>query len=242
MNDKALGGDAGLAIIDDAGFDGGGGGFFEVGAGHDDEGIAAAEFQHNFLDALGGGNADLDAGLLAAGERGGGDTRIIEDAVHLRSADQKRLEHALGKAGAADDLFDFQSALRNVGRVLQQADIAGHQARRDEAEHLPERKVPGHDGEDDADGLIMDVTFCGGGGDGLVGNKTRRIFGIVAARGQRIFPLRQLRKGGSCPSRGSSAGRWLLFRIRGFPRLWSSSGRDRRKKFCGRCEMRRQLW
>src|SRR5208283_2228948 len=147
-------GDAGLAIIYDARFDGGGGGFFEVGAGHDDEGIAATEFQDDFLDALGGGNAHLDARLLAARKRGRGNTRIIEDAVHLGSADQKGLEDTFGKTGAEKDLLNLQGALRNVGSVLQQADIAGHQAWRDEAENLPEREVPGHDGEDDADGLV----------------------------------------------------------------------------------------
>src|SRR5208282_2824959 len=87
VNDEALGGDAGLAIIHDTGFDRGGGGFLEFGAGHDDKRIAATKLQDDFLDALGGGNADLDASLFATGERGRGDARVIKDAVYLGRSD-----------------------------------------------------------------------------------------------------------------------------------------------------------
>ncbi len=41
-DDEALGGDAGLAGVDEAGADGGFDGEIEVGGGHDDEGVAAA--------------------------------------------------------------------------------------------------------------------------------------------------------------------------------------------------------
>ena len=40
-DDEALGGDAGLSVVDDAGLDGGGYGGVQIGAGHNDEGIAA---------------------------------------------------------------------------------------------------------------------------------------------------------------------------------------------------------
>ena len=39
----------------------------EIGAGHHDKGIAAAQFQHNFLDPLGRAHSDLNACLLASG-------------------------------------------------------------------------------------------------------------------------------------------------------------------------------
>ena len=45
-----------------------------------------------------------------------------------RRANQKSLENAFGKTGAEQNFFDLQRALRNVGRVFQQADIARHQA------------------------------------------------------------------------------------------------------------------
>ena len=89
-------------------------GFLDIGAGHHDEWIAAAQFQHHFLDALGRGDADLDAGLLAAGEGCGGDARIVQDAIDLRGANQQRLKNARGKTGAKEDVLDFQGALRNV--------------------------------------------------------------------------------------------------------------------------------
>jgi len=41
--------------------------------------------------------------------------------------------------------------------VFEQADVAGHERGRKEAEDLPEREVPWHDGEDDADGVPADV-------------------------------------------------------------------------------------
>ncbi len=42
VDDEALGGDAGLTVVDGAGADGGFDGQIEVGGGHDEEGIAAA--------------------------------------------------------------------------------------------------------------------------------------------------------------------------------------------------------
>ena len=163
VNDKALGGDAGLTIVDDARFHSGGGGFLKICAGHDDERIAAAEFQDYFFDALRGGDANLNAGLLASGQSGSGDARIIEDAIDLRRANEKSLEYAFGETGAEENVFNFQGALRDVGGVFQQADVAGHQARSDEAEDLPEREVPRHDGENDAERLVTDKALGSGG-------------------------------------------------------------------------------
>ena len=49
---------------------------FEVGARHDDERIAAAEFEHAFLDFARGRARHRAAGFLAAGQRDGFDARI----------------------------------------------------------------------------------------------------------------------------------------------------------------------
>ena len=121
------------------GLDADGDRFIEVSAGHHDEGIAAAEFEDHFLDSLRRARADFYTRAFAAGQSSRGDAGIVQDAVHLVGADQQSLKRALGKAGLQQNFFNFQRALRNVGRVFQKAHVAGHQSRRDEAEHLPER-------------------------------------------------------------------------------------------------------
>ena len=78
-----------------------------------------------------------------------------------RDFDEQRLEGAAGKAGAADQRLDGERALRDVRRVLEQADVAGHQRGREEAEDLPEGEVPGHDGEHDAERVPAHVAVVG---------------------------------------------------------------------------------
>ncbi len=112
-----------------------------------------------FLSARPARAATSGARALAAGQRHGADARVIEERRHVRRADQERLEHAVGKPRAPEDVLDGQRALRHVRRVLEEADVAGHQRRRGEAEHLPEREVPGHDGQHDAERLVADVAL-----------------------------------------------------------------------------------
>ena len=137
--------------------DGGGDGGVEVGGGHDDEGVAAAEFEHGLLDEPAGLGGDGAAGGLAAGEGDGGDALVGEDHLDLAGLDQQRLEGAAGKAGAAHQRFDGEGALGHIGGVLEQADVARHQRGREEAEDLPEGEVPGHDGEHDAERVPADI-------------------------------------------------------------------------------------
>ncbi len=157
-------------------------GAVEIGAGHHDEGIAAAQFEDGLLDPAAGLRGHRDAGRFAAGERGGLDARVVENAFHRRGADQQGLENVRGKAGAADDLFDGERALRHVGGVLEQAHVAGHERRRGEAEHLPEGKIPGHHGEHGADRLVADEGAAGTGVDRLVGQQALAVLGVIAAR------------------------------------------------------------
>ncbi len=60
------------------------------------------------------------------------------------------MEGAAREAGAADEGLDGEGALGDVGGVLEESDVAGHEGGSEEAEDLPEGEVPGHDGEDDA--------------------------------------------------------------------------------------------
>ena len=55
------------------------------------------------------------------------------------------------EAGVPEDAPRWPARSREtLRRVLQQARVAGHEGGRGEAEHLPEREVPGHDREHDA--------------------------------------------------------------------------------------------
>ena len=109
-----------------------------------------------FLSCRPGGAGHLPARLLAAGQRRARDARIVEDALDLVRVDQQRLERAVRKAGAPEDVLDQQRALRHVRRVLEQHDVAGHQRGRGEPEDLPERKVPRHHREDRTERLVAD--------------------------------------------------------------------------------------
>ena len=173
----------------------------EVGGGHDDEGVAAAEFEDGFFDEPSGLGGDGAACGFAAGEGDGGDALVGEDGFDLAGFDEEGLEGAAGKAGAADEGFDGERALGDVGGVLEQADVAGHERGREEAEDLPEGEVPGHDGEDDAERVPADVGVVFGG-DGFGGEDAGGVVGVVAAAGGALEDFADGRRGGACPSRG----------------------------------------
>src|SRR5690606_36455378 len=72
---------------------------------------------------------------------------------------QQRLKSSFREPGFGKDLLNMQSTTENVGSVFQQTDVAGHERRRRKPEHLPERKIPGHHGQDDAKRVITYITF-----------------------------------------------------------------------------------
>jgi hypothetical protein len=128
----------------------------------------------------------LRARRLAAGERHRLHARIADNALHLRGADQQRLKYVRRKPRSADHVFDFERALRHVGGMLQQPHVARHQRRSREPEHLPERKIPGHDGQHRPDGLVPDEAAPGAGVQRLVRQQPLAVLHVVAA-GQRAF-------------------------------------------------------
>src|ERR1051326_2305481 len=113
-DDEAFRGNARLAIIDRAGFDGGRNRFVEVGGRHHDERIAATEFEHCLLDLLAGDARDTRARRFAAGQRRGHNARICENVSNFIRANQQRLKRAFRKTGATEDVFDRECALRHV--------------------------------------------------------------------------------------------------------------------------------
>jgi hypothetical protein len=73
--------------------------------------------------------------------------------------------------------------------MLQKADVAGHQSWREEADHLPERIVPRHDGEHWAQGKIPDKALRGAGMDDFVGEVSLRVLGVIPADMNAFFNL-----------------------------------------------------
>ena len=151
VDDEALGRDAGLAIVHRAGFDGRRESDFEIRGRHDNKGVGAAEFKDGALEQPSGLGSDRASRGFGAGDRHGGDTLVGEHGLDLPGLNQQGLERASRKTRAANQSFDGDGALRNVGRVLEQSDVAGHQRRRQKTEDLPEGKVPGHDGQHNAE-------------------------------------------------------------------------------------------
>ncbi len=179
--DEALGRDARLPVVDHPRLDRGAGRGIEVGAGHDDEWIAAAELQHRFLDLPCRRAAHGAARGVAPGQGDRSDPGIFNDALNPLGVDEQRLKAAFGKAGPAEDLFDGQGALRDVGRMLEQSHVARGQRGSGEPEDLPEGEVPRHHGEDRPDRLVDDQAAIGAGLDHFVGQEALGVLGIIAA-------------------------------------------------------------
>ena len=85
------------------------------------------------------------------------------------------------ETGPPEQVFQKEGALRDAGRVLEQADVAGHQRGRGEPDHLPERKVPGHDSQHGAERQGADEGPCAVYGVGLVRQQTLGVLGIEVA-------------------------------------------------------------
>lgn len=107
----------------------------------------------------------------------------------MRSRYEKRAEEIGGGAGrrgsrgaeGGEDAFDGEGAAGDVGGVFEEQGVARHESGRGGAEELPERIIPRHDGEDDAEGLEDD----GGvyrGADGVDGTEEMRgVLGVEIA-------------------------------------------------------------
>ena len=67
--------------------------------------------------------------------------------------------------------------------MFEQPDITRHQSRSGKTKHLPEGKIPGHDGQHRTDRQITHKAFLRAGFNDFIGQKFFRVLGIVAARG-----------------------------------------------------------
>src|SRR5260370_33421604 len=98
MHDETLGGNTRLSIIDDPCLHGGLDSSVKFCAGHDDEGITAAELEHRLLDLPAGNGGHAAARTHTAGQGGGDNATIRDQVANAVGADQQPLKNNLGVA------------------------------------------------------------------------------------------------------------------------------------------------
>ena len=188
-HDEPLGRDAALATVDEPRVGRGSRRHIEVGVLEHDERIAAAQLEHALLEVTPGLRGHRGPRSLAPGEGHGPHARVRDHARDGLGADQQGTEDAVGKSGIAEYFLDLQGAARHVGGMLQQTGVAGHQRRRSEPEHLPEREVPGHHGEDRPERIEPHEAARGVALVGLVGEKIGGALGVVVAGPRTLLRL-----------------------------------------------------
>jgi hypothetical protein len=159
LHDETLAGDAALPTIDHTGRGADASGLRDVGIFEHEIGVRAAEFEHAFLKHRAGGARHLLSSRYAAGERHGSNRRRLNEGTHVPARDEKSPEEMLRESCLADHALDGNSTAWHVARMLEHRRIAGHERGRSEAEHLPEREIPRHDGKDNANRIIRHEGF-----------------------------------------------------------------------------------
>src|SRR6185503_15911845 len=141
-HDEAFRSNAGLSVINRARFYGRSYCFFEIRRRHDDERIAATEFEHRLLDLFPCDARHAAPCGFASSERCSDDTRVFEYALHNIGTNQQSLKRAFREPGPTEDVLNRQRTLRYVRRVLEQPHVTSHQCGRSETKDLPKRKIP----------------------------------------------------------------------------------------------------
>ncbi len=186
-HDEAFGRRAALAGIDQAGRRTGLRGEFEVGIGEHEVGIAAAEFVNAGLQRGPRECGDFSAGTRAAGEGDGAHALIGDEGRHGGRAREKHLKYAGGQARALEHGLDGERTAGDVRRVFEEEGVAAQQGRRRGADDLPERKIPRHDGEHDAERFIDDPRIRWGAGRTFVGEERGPVVGEIRAGAGAFF-------------------------------------------------------
>ena len=189
-HDEALGGDAALAAVDEARRDARLARRLEVGVLQDQVRIAAPQLEYRLLDHRAGLARDRAPGGRAArqGHRlhlGGSD-----DPLHALRPHEEGAEERGREAGVLEDLLDGERAAGHVGRVLEEAGVAGHEGGRGEAEHLPEWEIPRHDREHGAEGQERHEALAGVGLYHFRGEEALGVVRVVAANPRALLRLR----------------------------------------------------
>jgi hypothetical protein len=135
----------------DQAFDGG----VEVGVGNTMNGDLPPSSSAELLAAAGGELPDLAPDLGAAGEGDLGDAGVIDDRAAGRAIAVDDVDHAGRQAGLHAQLGEQQRRQRRLLGRLEHHGVAAGQRRRDLPGQHQQRKVPGHDLADHAQGPVV---------------------------------------------------------------------------------------
>ena len=185
-HDEALGRDAALSAVDEARPGAHLGGEVEVGIGQNHIRVAAAEFQHALFEGRPGQRGNLPARGGAAGEGDRLHVRMADECGHAIRADEQGLEHSGWQAGFPEGRFDGERASADVGGMLEQNGVAGHEGGHHRAEDLPVGEIPRHDGQNHAQRLKGDEAVLGRARGPFIGEQTRGMLGVILAH-ERTF-------------------------------------------------------
>ena len=165
----------------------------EVVGAEQDEGVRAAELEHDLLQVAPGDLGDRGAGALGAGDRDAVHARVGDHPLDLLVGRVDVLVGALGEAGVVEDLLHRLGRFGALRRVLEQDRVADHQVRPGEAGHLVVGEVPGHDPEQDAEGAAADHrgALAAEQLDRLVGHQVLGVVGVEAVDLAREVDLHQ---------------------------------------------------
>ena len=180
-DDEALGRVAGLAAVVEAGVDRVLHGGVEVVGREQDEGVRAAELEHDLLQVAAGDLGDRGAGALGAGERDALHARVRDDLLDLVVRGVDVHVGAGREARVEEDLLHRGGGLGALLGVLEQDRVADDEVRAGEAGDLVVREVPRHDAEqhperraaDDRRAIAREEL------DRLVLQEVRRVVGVV---------------------------------------------------------------
>ena len=160
LDDQARGGRAALAGREKGALHRAFDGDLEVGVIQHDERVLAAHFELDLLHRVAGdaGGRDLAAGRDRAGEGDRVHVLVLEQCLaDDRAAAHHQVEHALGQAGALDDVDQRPGRPGDeVGRLDHDA-VAVGERRGDLPGRDGDREIPGRDHADDADRLAGDL-------------------------------------------------------------------------------------
>src|SRR5207237_5289536 len=119
------------------------------------------------------------------------DSWILQHCLHRVRANQQSLKRAFHKTSATKDIFNGQRALRHVRSMFEQANVTGHQCGRGETEYLPERKIPGHHGENDPERLIPNETLGRVRLNVLIGQMAFSVLSVVTTNPRALLSFLQ---------------------------------------------------
>lgn len=116
----------------------------------------------------------------AAGQGHGGDARIVDGAGDAIRGHVQHFEHAFRQAGILEQLSHQVGAAHYVRCVLEHVGVTRQNRRHGAAQHLPDREVPRHHGQDRAQRAVFDTGFFDLGR--LGGEHGRAVLGVPAAK------------------------------------------------------------